>query len=451
MSAEPDVVYHCELAWLGGDEPTADVRIDVRGGVIDAVTPASAPPPGSHRLPGVTIPGLANSHSHAFHRALRGWTQVGQGTFWTWRDDMYRLAGVLDPDSYHALARAVFGEMVLAGVTCVGEFHYVHHQPGGAPYANANAMGEAIISAAADAHVRLTLLDTCYLGAGLEPDGSLRAPQPEQARFSDGTADGWAARADALSDSPMVRIGAAVHSVRAVDARSIPVVAAWTAEHDRPLHAHVSEQPAENEQCLAAHGMTPVALLESCGALSPLFTAVHATHVDGADVALLAAAGASVCMCPTTERDLADGIGPTDRFRRDGVTVTLGSDSHAVIDLLEEARAVELNERLATGVRGNHRARELLAAATADGHRCLGWPEAGRIEVGSAADLVAVSLRSVRTAGTSPQHALATVVFAATADDVSDVIVAGEPVVYGGLHRFLDVAAELDRSIRAVR
>lgn len=446
----PDTVLHCELAWLGGDEPTAGVRIDVRAGVIEGVTPGVAPPLGAVRLAGVTIPGMANAHSHAFHRALRSRTQVGQGTFWTWRDDMYRLAAALDPDSYHALARAVFAEMVVAGVTCVGEFHYVHHRPDGSPYADPNAMGEAIVAAASDAGLRLTLLDTCYLGAGLEPDGSLRPPQPEQARFSDGSAGAWAERVDLLRDAPMVRVGAAVHSVRAVDPLSIPVVAAWAAEHERPLHAHVSEQPAENEQCLAAHGLSPVALLESCGALSPMFSAVHATHVDEADVAMLAAAGASVCMCPTTERDLADGIAPTDRFRHDGVLVTLGSDSHAVIDLFEEARAVELDERLATGMRGNHRVRELLRAATVDGHRSLGWPAAGSIEVGAPADLTTVSLRSVRTAGTSAHHALAAVVFAATAADVTDVVIAGERVVTAGRHRSIDVPAALADAIGAL-
>jgi cytosine/adenosine deaminase-related metal-dependent hydrolase len=193
-----------------------------------------------------------------------------------------------------------------------------------------------------------------------------------------------------------------------------------------------------------------MALLESCGALGPLFSAVHATHVDETDIGLLAASGSCVCMCPTTERDLADGIAPTDRFRRDGVPISLGSDSHAVIDLFEEARAVELDERLGTGTRGNHRVRELLASATSIGHRSLGWPDAGRIEVGAAADLASVSLRSVRTAGTAAEHALAAVVFAAGAGDVTDVVVAGERVVSGGRHRSIDVAGELDDAIRGV-
>ncbi len=445
-----DAVYHCELAWLGGDVPASDVRVDVADGAIAAVTTGVAAPSGAVRLSGITLPGLANAHSHAFHRALRGRTQVEQGTFWTWRDDMYRLAGVLDPDSYHALARAVFAEMVLAGVTCVGEFHYVHHQPDGTPYADPNAMGAAVIAAAADAGLRLTLLDTCYLGAGLQPGARLAPPLPEQRRFSDGAADAWAERVSALGDSATVRVGAAIHSVRAVDATSIGAVARWAAERGCPLHAHVSEQPAENEQCHVTHGTSPTGLLSSCGALGPRFSAVHATHADEADIGLLSASESCVCLCPTTERDLADGIGPTSLFRVAGVPITLGSDSHAVIDLFEEARAVELDTRLASGVRGNHRAHELLSAATVNGHRSLGWPDAGRLEVGALADFVTVSLRSVRTAGTVAEHALAAVVYAATAPDVTDVVVAGERVVANGRHRSVDVAAELDTSIRRV-
>ena len=306
------------------------------------------------------------------------------------------------------------------------------------------------MAAAVDAGLRITLLDTCYLGAGLRPDGALVPALPEQRRFSDGTADAWAERADSLRDTPTVRVGAAVHSVRAVDAASIATVAAWAGEHERPLHAHVSEQPAENEQCRDAHGANPIELLSSCGALGPLFSAVHATHVDESDIALLATSGSCVCMCPTTERDLADGIAPTDRFRHDGVPISLGSDSHAVIDLFEEARAVELDERLGTGSRGNHRVRELLAAATSTGHRSLGWPDAGRIEIGAAADFATVSLTSVRTSGTTADHALAAVVFAATAADVTDVVVAGERLVVGGRHRSIDVAAELDAAVRAL-
>jgi len=430
--------YHCELAWLGDDRAVADVLVTVDGDRIGAVQAGGTPPPDAIRLRGLTVPGFANAHSHAFHRALRGRAQAGTGSFWTWREQMYEVASHLDPDRYREFARAVFAEMVQAGVSVVGEFHYLHHGPGGVPYDDPNAMGAALIAAAADAGLRLTLLDTCYLegGIGVELDDTQR-------RFSDGDALAWATRASALEDGPTVRVGAAIHSVRAVDPASIEVVAAWASERDAALHAHVSEQPAENEQSVAAFGRTPTELLADRGALGERFTAVHATHVTDSDLDLLGGAGCSCCLCPTTERDLADGIGPARAMRDAGAHLTLGSDSHAVIDLLEEARAVELDERLASGVRGSHDAPSLLRAATAQGHVSLGWPDAGRIEPGALADLTTVGLDSVRTAGAGSEHALETAVFAANAADVHHVVIGGRVVVSDGRHVSIDVAAEL--------
>jgi formiminoglutamate deiminase len=227
-------------------------------------------------------------------------------------------------------------------------------------------------------------------------------------------------------------------------------VAAWADERVAPLHAHVSEQPTENRDCLAAHGLTPTALLARAGALSERFTAVHATHLTDADIGDLGGHRCSVCCCPTTERDLADGVGPAGRLVDAGARLTLGSDSHAVIDLFEEARGVELHERLQTGVRGHHRAADLLRAATADGHASIGWPEVGTLSVGAAADLVTVDLRSVRLAGTEPSHVLEAVVFAGAAADVHHVVVGGEVVVADGRHVRIDVPRELDRSVSAL-
>jgi formiminoglutamate deiminase len=222
------------------------------------------------------------------------------------------------------------------------------------------------------------------------------------------------------------------------------VVAAWAAERDAPLHAHVSEQPAENEQCLEAHGLTPVALLDRHGVLDERFTAIHATHTTDADVDVLGSRGATVCLCPTTERDLADGIGPALALRDAGCALALGTDSHAVIDPFEEARALEHHERLASLVRGNHDAPSLLRAATINGHACIGWPEAGRIEPGALADLCTVRLDSVRLAGLHPDHVLESVVFAATAADVDHVIVGGEVIVRDGAHVRIDAPVALD-------
>ena len=441
--------FHCELAWLGGDSAVADVLVEVTDGVISEVRMGVAAPAGAVTLRGLTLPGFANAHSHAFHRALRGRTHAGTGSFWTWRDQMYGLAARLTPTSYRALARAVYGEMVMAGITAVGEFHYLHHDTGGVPYAQPNAMGEALIAAAGEAGLRITLLDTCYLHGGVGADGSPAAPNEVQRRFSDGSPAAWVERvgtlADAFRDDPMVRVGAAIHSVRAVDPFAMRAVARWAAERNVPLHAHVSEQPAENEQCLAAHGITPTALLDVAGALTPRFTSVHGTHLTPHDIERYQAHGCTVCFCPTTERDLADGIGPSGALRDAGVALALGSDSHAVINPFEEMRALELNERLATLRRGNHEVHALLHAATAEGYRSLGWDGGGALAEGAVADFVSIDLDSVWLAGTDAVHALASVVYAAAPADVHHVVVGGEVVVREGLHLRFDVAAELAR------
>ena len=437
--------YHCELAWLGGDAAVSDVVVRIDGDRIVDVDVGVAASPTAVTLQGLTVPGFANAHSHAFHRALRGRTHAGTGSFWTWREQMYAVAASLDPDRYQALARATFAEMALAGTSCVGEFHYLHHQAGGAPYDDPNAMGAAIVEAASAAGLRLTLLDTCYLhgGIGIDLDETQR-------RFTDGDVLSWATRTGGLGETPTVRVGAAIHSVRAVDPAAIEIVAAWAAERGTPLHAHVSEQPAENEQCRQAYGRSPTELLADHAALGERFTAVHATHLTDADVDLLGRHRCWCCLCPTTERDLADGIGPARHLRDAGARLTLGSDSHAVIDPLEEARAVELDERLASLIRGSHRAPDLLRTATEHGHASLGWPDAGRIEVGALADLTTVDLTSVRTAGADAETALGTVVFAATAADVRHVVVGGRVVVRDGAHTTIDVPAELAAAVRAV-
>jgi formiminoglutamate deiminase len=441
VSAERASVLWCELAWLGGERAEADVLIELEGERIASVDAGVAdPPPGATSLPGVTIPGLVNAHSHAFHRALRGRTQAGEGDFWSWRKRMYEVAERIDPESYHALARATFGEMVLAGITAVGEFHYLHHGRGGARYEDPNALGNAVIAAARDAGIRITLLDTCYLHGGID-----REAEGVQLRFSDGSAEAWAERVEGLEPGEGVRMGAAIHSVRAVDPAAASQVAAFAADRSWPLHAHVSEQPAENEDCRAAYGTSPTELLAEAGCLSDRFTAVHATHPADGDFGLLADAGCTVCLCPTTERDLADGVGPARRFAAGGARLSLGTDSHALIDMFEEARAVELDERLESGVRGGHSAAELLRAATAGA--AIGWSDAGSIEPGALADLVSVELDGVRLAGTSPDHALESLVFAAAATDVRDVIVGGRFAVRDGAHLDLDVPAELQRAI----
>ena len=433
--------WWCELLW-SGERLLEGVLVEADGRRIARVEPGLARPADAELLSGLVIPGLANAHSHAFQRALRGRAQSGRGSFWTWREQMYELAERLDPDRYRRLATAAFAEMALAGVTTVGEFHYLHHGPGGTPYSDPNEVGRALIEAAAEAGVRITLIDACYLHGGID-----EPPAGAQRRFADAGADAWAERVSDLEEGPGTRIGAAIHSVRAVDPESAAVVASWARDRGRPLHAHLSEQPAENEACVEAYGATPAGVLAHAGAVDERFVAVHATHLTPGDVAILGDAGATCCLCPTTERDLADGIGPARALVEAGARLALGSDSNAMVDLFEEARAVELDERLASGERGRHLPEDLLRAAAADGHACLGWPEAGRIEPGAECDLVAVDLAGVRLAGIPRDDPVPGVVFAAGAEDVRDVIVGARPVVASGRHVSIDVAAELGEAI----
>jgi len=438
--------WWCEHAWLGGSTVAQNVLISVADGRIASIVADTPALPSSHRLSGLVVPGMANAHSHAFHRALRSRTQRDRGSFWTWRDLMYRAAGRLDPDGYRRLASAVYAEMVLAGITSVGEFHYLHHDVGGVPYADPNEMGAAVIAGAADAGLRLTLLDTCYLSSGV--DGAPLASGPQQ-RFGDGSGDGWAERVEQLHrqvGGDQVIVGAALHSVRGVPLEHMPAVVEWADAHGAPLHVHSSEQTAEVDQCLAVHGATPTALLRDAGVLGPRTTAVHATHLTDEDVADLDRTATGVCFCPTTERDLGDGIGPAVALLAGRGPFSLGSDSHAVIDLFEEARATELDERLARRERGIIGADRLLGAATLDGQLALGWADAGSLRVGARADLVAVDMGSVRTAGGGAT--VENVVFAATAADVTDVVVDGRVVVADRRHRGIDdVGASLAASI----
>lgn len=439
---------HCQYAWLGGESASRDVRIGIVDGNIASIETGVSPSSGDERVAGVVIPGLVNAHSHAFHRALRGRTHGGSGDFWQWRNPMYALANRLTPDSYRELATAVFAEMALAGITGVGEFHYVHHQPDGTPYADPNAMGHAMVDAARSVGIRIALLDAAYLHAAIDTSELL----PEQRRFSDGSIDRWLDRVDALGEGgDGWTVGLAPHSVRAVYPDELASIVG--SRFGRVVHLHVSEQPAENAACVAVTGMTPTEVLSDVGLLGAHLTAVHATHMTDRDVSLLGGARAHVCMCPTTERDLADGIGPAHAMALAGATLCLGSDSHAVIDLFEEARAVEHNERLITGTRGIHRPASLLAAATSGGASSLGWqsltPEG--VAVGKPADLVAIGLDSVRMAGFDASAAAAHIVHAAAPADVRNVWVAGARVVRDGTHTSInDVAGALRVTIEAL-
>jgi formiminoglutamate deiminase len=431
--------YWAEHAWLPTG-PASSVRLPVHDGRLGRVQPNVGAHHDDVRLRGVVLPGLANTHSHAFHRALRGRTHGGSGNFWTWREQMYAVTRRLTPDSYFALARATFAEMVLAGVTVVGEFHYVHHDAKGRRYDDPNAMGAALLAAAAEAGVRITLLDTCYLTGGLTGEGHT-APGESQQRFSDGSVGGWLDRMAArpAPNSSVARVGAAIHSVRAVPKASLEEVAAWV--EGQPLHIHLSEQPAENIACEMFYGCSPTQLLADTGVLRPDLTAVHATHLSAEDIKLLGESDAQASFCPTTERDLADGIGPARDLADAGVSLSLGSDENAVIDPFEEVRGLEMNERLSTNERGRFRPDELMRISSANGYRSLGWFGGGVLAEGALADFVVVRDDTIRTVGSRAGQ----IVYTASAADVATVVVGGQVVVDRGEHQRLGPIAPLFR------
>jgi formiminoglutamate deiminase len=451
-AAEGTRSFWCEQGWVDGAVvPGVRLEVDDAGMVTGSETGVPARE-GDCRLPGVSFPAASNAHSHAFHRVLRGRTHAGgSGSFWTWREQMYEAAGALTPELYEQLATAVFAEMVVTGFTSVAEFHYVHHRPDGSTYggseAGDHAMERALARAAVAAGIRLTLLDTCYLAGGFGVPLNGR-----QQRFGDRDAQGWLDRLASLRtaitaefDPAQVSVGAALHSVRGVPEAALPAIAAGLPD-GIPLHIHLSEQPAENEACLQATGLTPTMLLDKHGLISSRLSAVHATHLSEADISVLGDAGATVVMCPTTEADLADGIGPAAALRAAGARIALGTDQHAVVDPFLEMRALEHGERLSSGERGRFTPADLHAAVSTGGARAQDRPEPG-LEAGKVCDLMCVDPASIRTAGSRPGQLSLT----ATATDVHTVVVGGRIRARSGRHTTLgNPAALLGTAIAAV-
>lgn len=430
-------VWNAPSVWLGGERLDLDIDLDVSRGVVRSVSARSAES-SADPLAGVVLPGLVNAHSHAFHRLLRGGTHRQGGDFWLWRESMYEEAGALTPETYEEIATAVYIEMALAGVTTVGEFHYVHHQPGGVPYDDSNEMGHALIRAARRAGIRICLLDAGYFRSGFADEPL----HPVQERFRDPSVEAWLERVEALTAAyfgdPDVVVGLAPHSVRAVSPEGLKRTGQLK-DDSAPLHIHVSEQPAENEECLEATGRTPAGLLADSGLLGPMTTLVHATHLTREDIAAIGASGSRVCYCATTERDLADGLGPASDLVAAGAGLSVGSDSHAVIDIFEEARGVEMHQRLRTGRRGVMDPGRLLDAATSGGARALGWATTG-LAVGAPADMIVIDPESPRLIGVD-STSVDSIVFAATAADVTDTFVGGERIVTDRHHPAWEAAS----------
>jgi formimidoylglutamate deiminase len=354
---------------------------------------------------------MVNAHSHAFQRDLRGAAErpgAPDDDFWSWRTEMYRAAGALDPDSMRDVAARVYGEMAAAGYGAVGEFHYVHHRPDGTPYEERNAMAIALAEAAVAAGLEIVLLPAAYHRNGW--DGADRPPQPGQRRFCDPDVQTFLERVDALrawaAGRDRVRVGVAAHSVRAVPAGWLDAIAAYARDHGLVLHVHAHEQRRELDECAAEHGCTPIELLHRCGFLGDRTSVIHGIHVSDRDVALLAESGTIVVSCPTTEGNLGDGHLPALRYRDAGVRLAVGSDSQARVDPFEEVRELE------TGARREGQTRHALLAASGDlwaqlaanGRASLGLEDGGGGTV--AVDLDHPDLRGVAEADL--RYALAT-------------------------------------------
>ncbi len=408
----------------------------------------------AQRLPGrALLPGLVNAHSHAFHRVIRARSEfrssAQRDTFWTWREVMFQAATSLDPDDLHRVSRMAFLEMALSGITTVGEFHYLHRDPTGRPYAEPNAMALAIVRAAREVGLRICLLHSAYARAGWR-----RSPSPAQRRFiiesPDEYLSTYARLRVALAADTVAGVawtGFAPHSLRAVPPDYLRAILPTMRAHAAPVHMHLSEQTDENEVCLAEHDTTPIGLLEHEGVLNETFTAVHAIHISTHEAVALARAKAHVCACPTTERNLGDGINPADLFFARGLPVALGTDTNVQTDLLEDARELEYHLRLkylqreilapAPSIDADSDpsalASRLLACATRHGAASLNAP-GGSLEPGRAADFFTVALDDPALAGADAATLPAAIVFAGGRSCIVDVVIGGRPVVAAGRH-----------------
>jgi len=396
------------------------------------------------------LPGLVNGHSHAFQRVIRGRTeyrsQSSPDSFWTWRTQMYAAANRLDPDDIYAASRMAFLEMALSGITAVGEFHYIHHAPGGSTYSDPNLLSKEVIRAAQDVGIRITLLRVAYARSGYQ-----READPQQIRFIENSAEIYLKHLEKLlDDCPNVTVGLAPHSVRAVPLEYLRTIVEFANQKRLPVHMHIAEQPAEVSACIEEYGRSPVALLQTEGLLSERFTAVHAIHVTAKAITALGQSGATVCACPTTERNLGDGVVPAADYFKAGVPISLGTDSQTLIDLFEDARELEYHLRLSNVERNvlapndtnkpAALAQRLFECATEQGASSIG-SGSGRLAEGEAADFFTVDLDDPSIAGASPDDLLASIVFSMSRSAIRDVVVGGERIVENGRHRLQEEIA----------
>ncbi len=393
------------------------IGVTIENGRLVKVGPTTE----GERLQGRALaPGFVNDHSHAFQRGLRGAVERIDPShplddFWTWRERMYALANELSPASMREVSRRCFEEMLTSGYTSVTEFHYVHHRPDGTPYQDPNALAKAVALAAVDAGIRLLLLPVAYARGGLP-------------RFCDPSVHTFLQRVDALREwsegRPLVEVGVAAHSVRAVPRGWLQEIGGYAHSSDLPLHIHADEQPREIEECRTEHGVRPIELLAQTGFLGSSTTIIHATHASGKELDLLSEHSASVCACPTTEGNLGDGFLPAEEVLQRDIRLSVGSDSHVRIDPFEELREIETNARRLSGRRnvlvGEHEDSPTPYLLRA------GWGRSGP-EAGDTADLIEIDLSHSALADVEARNLPSALVFGAGSGVVARSWVAGVP------------------------
>ena len=443
MNHPIEQIWLPDLTYAGG-ALAADTALVCRDGKVERLCPGSEVSNAIRLKNRALLPGLINAHSHAFQRVIRGRTEFkthNTDSFWTWREQMYAAANRLQPEDIYVASRMAFLEMALTGITAVGEFHYIHNAGDGSAYADPNLVSKQVIQAANDVGLHIALLRVAYVRAGFQ-----REANPLQLRFIETSSDEYLKNVQMLQtdlkDNQMACVGIAPHSIRAVPLEFLKSVVSFANERNLPIHMHVAEQPAEIEACIEEYGRTPVALLETEGLLSSRFTAVHAIHVSPKAIPGFAATGAMVCACPTTERNLGDGVVPVDSYLKHRVPISLGTDSQTQIDLLEDARELEYHlrlQRMERNVLAAHDgdrsslARSLFECATTNGAKALGF-DSGSLEPGSPADFFTVDLTDPSIAGSADDTLLANIVFSSPRTVVRDVVIAGKTVVTDGRH-----------------
>jgi len=431
------ILYQPDLMLVDGSFRHDRVLEVGKDGKIISIRAASETSPGTSvcRLSGCALlPGMIDVHSHSFQRALRGKAESRRRSgpdFWSWRNSMYRCALALTPEEIYDVARMAFLEMMLAGITTVGEFHYLHRSPDGSVYNDPNLLGKQVIRAAESVGIRIVLLRCAYVRAGYD-----LPPDPGQVRFLEPEAETFVRHADELRNeigrmSSSVSFGLAPHSIRAVPRPYLQTIAAWANARGLPVHMHVAEQPAEIDASIAEYGVGPLQLLDELGLLTQDFTAIHAIHLGVGDIERMARGRITVGACPTTERNLGDGILCADQLIDAGVSIALGTDNHTQTDALENARELESNLRLRhlqravlDGRQGRPLASLLFDSATSAGARSLHL-EAGTLRPGTPADFFTVDLADASIAGSLIDELLTNIVFSMSRSAIRHVAVDG--------------------------